>query len=153
MMRAIALVILSCFLLADARAGTRSTDEASPPIVRRDFEWSKELLEQASLLPIQDGGRVKPLSTFAAFTMLKLNGSSSGSLPVSVIGDKTRASTITCCESADGGVLGPGSTVIVLETLLLERSSSMLSSVKPNSAIFITSPATNGSTWILTPFT
>ena len=39
--------------------------------------WEKETLELASLLPVQDGGRVKPLGTFAGFTMLGLHGARS----------------------------------------------------------------------------
>ena len=31
-------------------------------------------LELLGSLPVQDGGRIKPLSTFAGFTMLRLNG-------------------------------------------------------------------------------
>ncbi|MFA6243730.1 MAG: hypothetical protein WC655_22505, partial [Candidatus Hydrogenedentales bacterium] len=36
--------------------------------------WDKETLQAFSTLPIQDGGRVKPLSTYAGFKLLKLNG-------------------------------------------------------------------------------
>ena len=39
--------------------------------------WEKETVELASLLPVQDGGRVKPLGTFAGFTMLGLHGARS----------------------------------------------------------------------------
>lgn len=36
--------------------------------------WQKETIDKASLLPVQDGGRVKPLGTYAGFTMLSLHG-------------------------------------------------------------------------------
>lgn len=36
--------------------------------------WPPDVVEMAASLPVQEGGRVKPLSTFAGFTMLKLNG-------------------------------------------------------------------------------
>lgn len=36
--------------------------------------WSKETLEAAATIPIQDGGRIKPLSTYAGFSMLSLHG-------------------------------------------------------------------------------
>lgn len=36
--------------------------------------WAEDILEQAATLPVQDGGRVKPLSTYAGFTMLQLHG-------------------------------------------------------------------------------
>ncbi|WP_035604610.1 cytochrome c biogenesis protein CcsA [Haloferula sp. BvORR071] len=39
--------------------------------------WPAETVEMASLLPVQDGGRVKPLGTFASFTMLSLHGARS----------------------------------------------------------------------------
>ena len=40
----------------------------------RTVPWSDELLELAAQIPLQDGGRVKPLSTFGAFRLLKFNG-------------------------------------------------------------------------------
>ena len=36
--------------------------------------WEEATLEKAALLPVQDGGRVKPLGTYAGFTMLGLHG-------------------------------------------------------------------------------
>ncbi len=39
--------------------------------------WSPETLAAAETLPIQDGGRIKPLSTYAGFTMLGLHGARS----------------------------------------------------------------------------
>ncbi len=36
--------------------------------------WTARTLELFGSLPVQDGGRIKPLSTFAGFTMLRLNG-------------------------------------------------------------------------------
>ncbi len=39
--------------------------------------WSAETLRTAAPLPIQDGGRIKPLSTYAGFTMLRLHGARS----------------------------------------------------------------------------
>ena len=53
---------------------TTGAREALPPRIQA---WSKTALETAGSLPIQDGGRVKPLSTFANFTLLRLNGRSS----------------------------------------------------------------------------
>lgn len=40
-------------------------------------EWSKETIEAAEAIPIQNGGRIKPLSTYAGFTMLGLHGARS----------------------------------------------------------------------------
>jgi ABC-type transport system involved in cytochrome c biogenesis permease subunit len=39
--------------------------------------WSDETLKIAETIPIQNGGRIKPLSTFAGFTMLGLHGARS----------------------------------------------------------------------------
>ena len=36
--------------------------------------WSAEVIEAARDLPVQDGGRIKPLSTFARFQMLSYHG-------------------------------------------------------------------------------
>lgn len=38
-------------------------------------KWSDEVIKAAESLPVQDGGRVKPLSTYAGFFMLNLHGS------------------------------------------------------------------------------
>ena len=39
--------------------------------------WSPETLALAETLPVQNGGRIKPLSTYAGFTMLSLHGARS----------------------------------------------------------------------------
>jgi ABC-type transport system involved in cytochrome c biogenesis permease subunit len=39
--------------------------------------WSPETLDIAETLPLQNGGRIKPLSTYAGFTMLSLHGARS----------------------------------------------------------------------------
>jgi ABC-type transport system involved in cytochrome c biogenesis permease subunit len=39
--------------------------------------WEKETLEAAESLPLQDGGRIKPLATYAGFKMLQLHGARS----------------------------------------------------------------------------
>lgn len=39
--------------------------------------WDKETVELVSKMPLQDGGRVKPFSTFAGFKMLGLHGARS----------------------------------------------------------------------------
>ena len=36
--------------------------------------WEEATLDAASLLPVQDGGRIKPLGTYAGFSMLGLHG-------------------------------------------------------------------------------
>ena len=42
--------------------------------MRREAPWSERTLELAASLPIQEGGRIKPLSTYADFMLLRLNG-------------------------------------------------------------------------------
>ena len=39
--------------------------------------WEKETLKVAETIPIQNGGRIKPLATYAGFTMLSLHGARS----------------------------------------------------------------------------
>ncbi len=39
--------------------------------------WSAEALRLAETLPVQEGGRIKPFSTYAGFTMLSLHGARS----------------------------------------------------------------------------
>jgi ABC-type transport system involved in cytochrome c biogenesis permease subunit len=60
----LALAIAASF---DVEAQLALNENATPT-------WDEEILELAAILPIQEGGRVKPLDTFAQFTMLKLNG-------------------------------------------------------------------------------
>jgi ABC-type transport system involved in cytochrome c biogenesis permease subunit len=50
-------------------------------IPRRTAPWSEHALELAERLPVQDGGRIKPLSTFANFTLLRFNGKRSVTTP------------------------------------------------------------------------
>lgn len=37
-------------------------------------KWDESVVKQFSLLPVQDGGRIKPLDTFASFNLLKFRG-------------------------------------------------------------------------------
>lgn len=50
-----------------------------PPTDVREIDayspWSEEVVEVASAIPVQDGGRIKPLATFARFKMLTFHGS------------------------------------------------------------------------------
>ncbi len=47
---------------------------AAQESVSRSQPWSDRARELFGSLPVQEGGRVKPLSTFADFTLLRLNG-------------------------------------------------------------------------------
>jgi ABC-type transport system involved in cytochrome c biogenesis permease subunit len=50
-----------------------------PPTDVREIDgyspWSEEVVDAASAIPVQDGGRIKPLATFARFKMLTFHGS------------------------------------------------------------------------------
>ncbi len=48
--------------------------EASVPLLPT---WSDDLLDLVGAMPVQEAGRVKPLSTWARFALLQLNGKSS----------------------------------------------------------------------------
>lgn len=48
------------------------------------FAWTEETLELASTIAVQHGGRVKPLSTFAGFQLLRMNGKRSLNTPEGV---------------------------------------------------------------------
>lgn len=51
--------------------------KGTPPEVEGYVAWEKETIKLAETLPIQSGGRVKPLSTYASFTMLGVHGARS----------------------------------------------------------------------------
>ncbi|HIJ65670.1 MAG TPA: cytochrome c biogenesis protein CcsA [Candidatus Hydrogenedentes bacterium] len=55
-------------LVAPAQAASGG---AAPPLSPK---WDKEEVRLFATLPIQDGGRIKPLDTFARFKLLKFNG-------------------------------------------------------------------------------
>lgn len=63
------LLTLVAVLLATASMPMAQAQE--PPAVPA---WDKETVALFAKLPVQDGGRVKPMDTFAQFTMLRLNG-------------------------------------------------------------------------------
>lgn len=50
-------------------------------VVMTPPEWDRETLRLFGTLPVQDGGRVKPLDTIAQFTLLRLNGQRTYSHP------------------------------------------------------------------------
>jgi len=60
------LATLACMCLVATAVAAQDT--ASAP------RWDKSVLEAAARLPVQDGGRVKPLDTFARFMLLDLSG-------------------------------------------------------------------------------
>lgn len=62
-------------------AESTATPEAAPPAAAPETaaittipEWDEETINLFATLPIQDGGRVKPLDTYARFALLNING-------------------------------------------------------------------------------
>jgi len=51
--------------------------KGAPQKVEGYVPWEKETLEVVESLPLQDGGRIKPFSTYAGFKMLQLHGARS----------------------------------------------------------------------------
>jgi len=49
-----------------------AAESKAPAVTPR--EWDDATVDLFATLPVQDGGRVKPLDTFARFTLLRLNG-------------------------------------------------------------------------------
>ncbi|MFT5285567.1 MAG: ABC-type transport system involved in cytochrome c biogenesis permease subunit [Planctomycetota bacterium] len=70
----LAVCCLPLLLSAAAPQGHSGPQGHGAPKDVRIEAWSPEILELAEELTIQAGGRVKPLSTYAAFQLLKTNG-------------------------------------------------------------------------------
>ncbi len=70
-MKAFSHLVLACSLSLVTGASVAAQEEALP---RRSQPWPAEVVDLAEHLAIQDGGRIKPLDTYAGFTMLRLNG-------------------------------------------------------------------------------
>ncbi|MBB5352215.1 ABC-type transport system involved in cytochrome c biogenesis permease subunit [Haloferula luteola] len=68
--------------------------DAKPPANNRVVEgyqaWSQETLDLAESFPVQDGGRIKPLTTYAGFTMLRLHGARSLTVSATENGEPIR---------------------------------------------------------------
>ena len=65
-------------LAQDPHAGhahaTTAQPTATDPTGPLHEPWSEEIVEAFEALPVQDGGRVKPMRTFADFSLLRING-------------------------------------------------------------------------------
>lgn len=68
----VCLFVLALGWCAVGAYGQAEAPASKPPA--QSPAWSREVLDLFSTLPIQDEGRVKPLSTYANFKLLKLNG-------------------------------------------------------------------------------
>ncbi len=71
-------VVFTLGLLAVTVIALMAIRDALPAAEKRAIPaykpWDEKTLEMAALLPVQDGGRVKPLGTYAGFSMLGLHG-------------------------------------------------------------------------------
>jgi len=65
---------LTTSLLLAALLGSCGGDAAQPVDQVRAEPWGQDLLEVAGTIPVQEGGRVMPLQTYAGFLMLAANG-------------------------------------------------------------------------------
>jgi ABC-type transport system involved in cytochrome c biogenesis permease subunit len=63
--------LLAFLFVGSARAQERVPQSSAPP---SRAQWAPEIVALFESLPIQEGGRVKPLHTHASFTLLRLNG-------------------------------------------------------------------------------
>ncbi len=81
-------------LLLFAVALWKTYENATPPDEVRVIEgytaWDKETLAIADTLPVQDGGRIKPLTTYAGFEMLRIYGARSMEIMSVEGGEKIR---------------------------------------------------------------
>lgn len=60
---------------------TAPTAPAPKSAPRRTEPWSERTLELFESMPVQDGGRIKPMHTYAGFTLLRLHGKRSLETP------------------------------------------------------------------------
>jgi hypothetical protein len=76
--RAARWVLFGLFCLAIGAVFYQMVKDASPGESLRKIDgyavWPKETLRVAEVLPVQDGGRIKPLSTYASFALYRLHG-------------------------------------------------------------------------------
>lgn len=71
----IALVLLVFLLLGLFFMGIKELRPEKHQVEIPDYEpWSEEVLAVAASLPVQEGGRIKPLETRASFAMLQMRG-------------------------------------------------------------------------------
>lgn len=71
----IALVLLVSLLLGLFFMGIKELRPERHQVEVPDYKpWSKEVIDVAASLPVQEGGRIKPLETRASYAMLQMRG-------------------------------------------------------------------------------
>ncbi|GMV99701.1 MAG: hypothetical protein AMXMBFR84_08400 [Candidatus Hydrogenedentota bacterium] len=76
-MNRILLALLGIVSLTTAMSAAWAQDppaDTVPAEVTARGEWDPETLRLLALIPVQEGGRLKPLDSYASFLMLRLNG-------------------------------------------------------------------------------
>jgi ABC-type transport system involved in cytochrome c biogenesis permease subunit len=68
------LLLVGSFVAGPAAAQHDPNHDHGSTVVTRTAPWPKEIVDLAESVPVQDGGRVKPLLTYAGFTLLRMNG-------------------------------------------------------------------------------
>ncbi|MCG3133290.1 MAG: Cytochrome c biogenesis protein CcsA [Planctomycetes bacterium] len=76
-----ALVAGAALAFVAARSGPPDADRPASLPPGRGARWAPETVDLFARLPVQEGGRVKPFSTYASFTLLALNGKRSATAP------------------------------------------------------------------------
>ena len=84
-------ILLGVGLLGFGFVLTKFIRDIQPPkdvrLVEDYVPWDEETLLLAEDLPVQDGGRIKPLTSYAGFTMLRLYGARSMAIKASEDGE------------------------------------------------------------------
>lgn len=70
-LRGLLLVLAGCLGLNGSLFAQADHDHGHE---KRSFSYTQEMLDLAGSLPVQESGRIKPLSTVAGFRLLKMNG-------------------------------------------------------------------------------
>ena len=71
----VALVLLVTLLLGLFMMGIKELRPEKHQVEVPDYKpWSKEVIDVAASLPVQEGGRIKPLETRASYAMLQMRG-------------------------------------------------------------------------------
>ena len=71
----LALLLVTTTPVASAQADVADgAANDAPAIASAPRGWPVDVVRAAEALPVQDGGRIKPLHTYAGFTLLRFNG-------------------------------------------------------------------------------
>ncbi len=73
-MNCLVSICLTALAASTLLAGPSLAQEGGLHPRERTAPWSEEIKDLVAALPVQEGGRVKPLATFAGFQLLKMNG-------------------------------------------------------------------------------